>query len=123
MAVAAQGRLVEAAWLWGASEAMCGALGESLLPVEHALAARAAVAVRTELGEEAFTIAWAEGQAMTPEQALAMLGQPRNRGRHKQAALSGTNELTAREVEVLSLLAQGLTSAQMAELAGLRTQL
>jgi ATP/maltotriose-dependent transcriptional regulator MalT len=115
VAVAAQGRLVEAAWLWGASEAMCVTLGESLLPVEHTLAARAAVAVRTELGEEAFTTAWAEGRAMTPEQALAMLRQPRSRGRHKQASPSDANELTAREVEVLRLLAQGLTSAQIAE--------
>ena len=115
VAVAAHGRLVEAAWLWGAAETMCGALGESLLPVEHALAARAVVAVRTKLGEEAFTTAWAEGQTMTPEQALAMLEQPRSRDGHKQTAPADTSELTARELEVLRLLAQGLTSAQIAE--------
>jgi ATP/maltotriose-dependent transcriptional regulator MalT len=115
VAAAAQGRLVEAAWLWGASETMCRALGESLLPVEHALAARAAVAVRDELGEEAFATAWAEGQAVTPEQALAMLKQPRSSSKRKQAAPSEMSDLTAREVEVLRLLAQGFTSTRIAE--------
>jgi predicted ATPase/DNA-binding CsgD family transcriptional regulator/transcriptional regulator with XRE-family HTH domain len=113
VAVAAQGRLTESTWLWGAAETMCGALGESLLPVEHALGARAALAVRAELGEEAFTTAWAEGQALTPEQALARLGRPSSR--HKQAALPTTNDLTPREMEVLRLLARGLTSGQIAE--------
>ena len=115
VAVAAQGRLVEAARLWGAAEAMCGTLGESLLPVEHALAARGVMAVRAELGEEAFSAAYSEGQAMTPEQAFAMLGQPGSSIRHKQASPSEGYNLTAREGEVLSLLAQGLTSAEIAE--------
>ena len=52
---------------------------------------------------------------MTPEQALAMLRQPSSSTRGKQAALSGTHALTARELEVLRLLAQGLTSAQIGE--------
>jgi predicted ATPase/DNA-binding CsgD family transcriptional regulator len=115
VAVAAQGRLREAAWLWGAAEAMCVTLGESLLPVEHALGARAAVAVRTELGEEAFTAAWAEGEAMVPEQALARLRRSSSSTRRRQASPPDANELTARELEVLCLLAQGLTSAQVAE--------
>ena len=115
VAVAARGRLMEAVRLWGAGEAMCVALGESLLPVEYALGARAVVVVRTELGEEAFTTAWTEGHTMTPEQALATLEQPRNSTRHKQTAPSYTNALTAREVEVLRPLAQGFTSAQIAE--------
>lgn len=115
VAVAIQGRLREAAWLWGAAEAMCVTLGESLLPVEHALGARAAVAVRTELGEQAFTAAWAEGGTMTPQQALAMFRRPSSSTRHKQASPSDANELTARELEVLRRLSQGLTSAQIAE--------
>jgi len=114
VAVAAQGRLVEAAWLWGASEAMCTTLGESLLPVELALAARGVVAVRAELGEETFTTAWTQGQAMTPEQAFAMLIQSRSSSKCKQAPPSATNELTAREMEVLHLLVEGLTNAQIA---------
>lgn len=115
LAIAIQGRLVEAAWLWGASEAMCITLGESVLPVELALAARGVLAVRAELGMEAFTTAWTQGRAMTPEQAFAMLLQSSSSITYKQASPSATNELTAREMEVLRLLVEGLTNAQIAK--------
>ncbi len=122
--VAAQGRLVEAARLWSAAEALCATLGLPLPPGERAFVSRALPAVRAQLGEEAFTTAWAEGQAMTPEQALAALrhtmpaSQPpvSVRADHSHvpspAALS---ELTEREVEVLRLVARGLTDAQVAD--------
>src|SRR5207302_5911348 len=71
--VAAQGRPAAAAQLWGAAEALCAELRALLPPGERALVARAITSLRAELGEEAFTTAWAEGQAMTPEQALAAL--------------------------------------------------
>jgi len=71
--VAAQGRPAAAAQLWGAAEALCAQLRALLPPGERALVARAITSLRAELGEEAFTTAWAEGQAMTPEQALAAL--------------------------------------------------
>ncbi|WP_172632048.1 LuxR C-terminal-related transcriptional regulator [Dictyobacter arantiisoli] len=115
VAVAAQGHLQEAVRLWGASEAMCRALGESLLLVERVVVVRGTVAVLTELGEEAFLTAWAEGQAMTPEQALAMLGQGSGSSRHKDTSPFEKNKLTTREVEVLQLLARGRTNAQIAE--------
>ena len=115
IAIAVQGRLVEAAWLWGAAETMCATLGESLLPVEHVLAARGVVAVRTQLGEETFTATWAQGRAMTPEQAFAILSQSKSSIQHKPASPSAPNELTARQMEVLRLLAKGLTNAQIAK--------
>lgn len=116
VAVAAQGQLREAARLWGVSEAMCRALGESLLLVERTLVARGTEAVLAELGEEAFLTAWSEGQAMTPEQALAMLGQRSGSSQHKYTSPSEKNKLTAREAEVLQLLTRGLTNAQIAEI-------
>ena len=90
--------------------------------------ARASAAVRAELGEEGFALAWADGQAMTPEQALAVVEQtalsshppaPATRSargtRHQLPSPSETLDLTEREVEVLRLVAQGLSDAQVAE--------
>ena len=81
-------------------------------------------AVRAELGEQIFDQALAEGRTMTPEQAVArtehtfLLSQPHQRTRRDDRQVlssSSLNELTAREVEVLRLVAQGLTDAQIAE--------
>jgi DNA-binding CsgD family transcriptional regulator len=119
--LAALGRLTEAVRLWGAAEALC-----ALLPEERAFVARASAAVRAELGEEAFTVAWAEGQAMTLEQAMASMGhiahssQPpaqatrsARRARHHRPS---SHNLTAREEEVLRLVARGPSDAQIAEM-------
>ena len=128
VAVAAQGWLAEAARLWGAAEGLCAQLRVSLPPDERAFVARAATTARAELGEEAFATAWADGRAMTPEQVLARLShtvlssQPpaqvtrSARGpRHQLASPSETLDLTEREMEVLRLVAQGLTDAQVAD--------
>jgi predicted ATPase/DNA-binding CsgD family transcriptional regulator len=119
VALAEQGRPVEAARLWGAAETVCAELGAPLPPEERALAARAVADVRAKLGEEAFMTAWAEGRTLSPEQAIAVKGQPISSKdrmtRHKQPAPSSPYDLTVREVEVLYLVARGLTDAQVAE--------
>ena len=80
---------------------------------------RAVENVRSKLGEQAFTAAWAEGRTMTPEQALA--APERAPVTHTPALVSAPSVpgypdgLTAREVEVLRLLAAGQTVAQIAE--------
>ncbi len=69
-------------------------------------------AARSQLDEEAWKAAWAEGKAMSPEQAIEYAlrspspatPQPKN-----------TAKLSAREVEVLTLVAKGLTDSQVAE--------
>jgi DNA-binding NarL/FixJ family response regulator len=75
---------------------------------------------RAQLGEQAFALAWAEGRGMTWEQALAARGPvtiPQETPPAPPAKSPPTypDGLTAREVEVLRLLAQGLTDAQIAE--------
>ncbi len=119
--VSAQGALVWAARLWGASEALRNAMGTPIWPVYRADYERSVAAAHAQLGEQAFAAAWAEGLAMTLEQALAARGPvtipapaPSLTSPAKSAP-TYPDDLTAREVEVLRLLAQGLTDAQIAE--------
>jgi DNA-binding NarL/FixJ family response regulator len=74
-------------------------------------------AVRSHLDEEAFATAWAEGQTMKPQAVLAALRQAERLQPLPVATPAGPSlaGLSAREVEVLRLVAQGLTYAQVAE--------
>jgi DNA-binding NarL/FixJ family response regulator len=76
--------------------------------------------VRTILDEETFAARWAEGQAMTLDQAIqyaleSALQTPPPREITPAASNDNPAGLTAREVEVLRLLVQGLTYAQIAD--------
>jgi predicted ATPase/DNA-binding CsgD family transcriptional regulator len=116
--VAAQGELVWAARLWGAAETLRDALGTPIFPIHRAEYEHIVTTVRDALGTRAFTAAWAEGRQMTPEQALAAQSQPilPTPTLPARPAAAYPDGLTAREVEVVRLLAQGLTDAQIAEL-------
>jgi hypothetical protein len=73
----ARGEARAAGRLFGAAEQMMEELGWSPAPIGHAEYDRHLRAARAELGEQAFEAAWAEGRAMTPEQAAAYaLGEP-----------------------------------------------
>lgn len=79
----------------------------------HVAYERDMMALRTYLGEEAYMQARDAGSRMTPEQVLT-LAEP------TQTAVLNVSpmypdELTGREVEVLRLVASGLTDAQVAE--------
>jgi DNA-binding CsgD family transcriptional regulator/tetratricopeptide (TPR) repeat protein len=127
----------DAAWvarLWGAAETLGGATRSSrsfdLFTLFSALGEQADYErmvndVRAELGAEAFAQARAEGKRMAPEQAIAAQAQPMvpdrahtksRTNQQKRPAPSYPNDLTEREVEVLRLVARGLSDAQIAEL-------
>jgi predicted ATPase/DNA-binding CsgD family transcriptional regulator len=122
-----------AAQLWGAAETLGGATRSwrafdlfTLFTAlgEHADYERMRAAVRAELGEQAFAQALTEGRTMTPEQALSAQEHPAlsshphasaEAGSQKMPSPSFPNGLTEREVEVLRLVARGLTDAQVAQ--------
>jgi len=121
--VAAQGEPVWATRLWGAAEALRETIGAPMPPVEHASYERATVAVHVYLGERTFAAVWAEGGTMTPEQVLLAREPETTRQQISKGAAAAPLAkaptypagLTAREVEVLRLVAQGLADAQVAE--------
>jgi predicted ATPase/DNA-binding CsgD family transcriptional regulator len=119
----AQGQPAWAAHLLSAAALLREALGVSPPPYNLANYERAVDTTRAQLGEERFAAAWAEGREMTLEQVLAEQGRattptvPTIQQPTDTAVLPATypDELTPREVEVLRLLASGLSNAQMAE--------
>jgi predicted ATPase/class 3 adenylate cyclase/DNA-binding CsgD family transcriptional regulator len=125
--VAAQGSYAWAAHLWGAAEALREALGVPLPLVERASYARAVAAARAQLGERAFAAAWAKGRTMSPEQALAAAAREREalpasiQPEERSSSPATTplphypGDLTRREVDVLRVVAEGLTNEQVAE--------
>ena len=114
-----------AARLFGAAEALYDAIGARQALHYSIHRERTVARVRAQLGEARFTAAWAEGQAMTPEQAIAYaLDHPMalEAAQTPPPAVALVAPppaypagLTAREVDVLRLVAQGLTNAQVAE--------
>jgi DNA-binding CsgD family transcriptional regulator/tetratricopeptide (TPR) repeat protein len=121
--VAKQGLYAWAARLWGAAESLRERCGIPLYPLDRVDYEPAVAAARTHLGEQAFADAWAEGRTMTLEQVLATLEQSRVAPTTSAEASTHSAKpaprypagLTSREVEVLRLVAQGLTDAQVAE--------
>src|SRR6266567_1005303 len=119
--MAAQGEGVAAVWCLSAAQRLRETIGMPLPSFLQALHEVTLASVRTHLGEQAVARAWEEGRTMTAEQALTTQGHvtlleplPAPPPPPQPAAPS-PDGLTAREVEVLRLLAQGLTSAQIAE--------
>jgi DNA-binding CsgD family transcriptional regulator len=108
-----------AARLSGAAEALREAIG---LPLSHFDRAHpdyeALLSVaRSRLGDEAaWEAAWAEGREMAPEEAIEYALRPPPRAPEDPATPPVYPAgLSAREVEVLRLLAQGMTNAQIAQ--------
>jgi DNA-binding NarL/FixJ family response regulator len=113
---ASQGRIVRAARLWGAEEALLEKIevGVHTYVPDRSLHRGRVADARSRLDDEAFAAAWAEGRTMSPEQAIAYALD------HSATPETATPEtypagLSAREAEVLRLVATGLTNAEVAE--------
>ena len=153
--IAMQGDHERAARLFGTGETLREAIGASVLPFYRADYDRGVAAARTGLDEQTFTGAWAQGRAMTLEQALSYAleeaPKPQEGDTSPPAAEMAPSEtrtrpcqeeeeegvhpptpgaahdkakappeaypegLTAREAEVLGLLAGGKTNREIAQ--------
>jgi DNA-binding CsgD family transcriptional regulator len=80
---------------------------------DRALYERTLAAARARLDEAAWTVAWEEGRAMTAERAVeyAQEGEANSGPPAPEAHPTG---LSAREAEVLRLVAAGMTNAEVA---------
>jgi predicted ATPase/DNA-binding CsgD family transcriptional regulator len=101
-----------AAHLLGAAKARIN-IRTDLDALAHVAYERDVAALKTYLGAEAYTQAWDEGSRMTSEQVLTVT-EPEHTAVFNVSSMY-PDGLTVREVEVLRLVASGLTDAQVAE--------
>ena len=114
-----RGEAERAARLFGAAQALHEAAGYQQPPQEHALREPYLADARSKLDEASWEAAFAEGRAMTFEEAVeyALSGKP-DPSTSPLPLVPPTDQplvvLTSREQEVASLVARGLTNRQIA---------
>jgi DNA-binding CsgD family transcriptional regulator/tetratricopeptide (TPR) repeat protein len=128
LVAAAQGEFQRAASLWGAASAMRDALHAPLPPSYETDDRPWVEEARLALGKRAFAAHWAQGRLLTVDEALALADEMASPAEPAVLAIlpSGWEPasdsrpvgrgygLTPRELEVVRLVATGLTDAQIA---------
>ena len=114
------GQSIDATRFFAAAEAMRKAIGAATPAARQSVRTAAMRQLQARLPQATLATAWAEGQRLTLEQILA--GQlplppanPTPAAPPVAAPVQSTVPLTRREREVLRLVTQGLTDAQIAE--------
>jgi len=112
----AEGSLVRAARLWGAAEALLEEIvvGVHTYVPDRSLHQSQVAAASAQLDEAEWTAAWDEGRAMTSEQAIEYALEQESAS-ESVAPESYPAGLSAREVEILRLVAAGLTNVEVAK--------
>jgi predicted ATPase/class 3 adenylate cyclase/DNA-binding CsgD family transcriptional regulator len=100
-----------AARLFGAADAIRQRTGQARFPAYQAGYDAAVAAVRDALGQHDFDTAWAEGAALSTEEAIAYA--QRGRGERKRST-SGWGSLTPTERDVIRLVSEGLANNDIA---------
>jgi DNA-binding CsgD family transcriptional regulator len=101
----------EAARLFGAAHAFRQRMGVVRFKVWDASYEASVAALRDSMGEKDFESAWAEGAALSTEEAIAYA--QRGHGERKHPA-TGWASLTPTERDVVRLVAEGLTNSDVA---------
>jgi predicted ATPase/class 3 adenylate cyclase/DNA-binding CsgD family transcriptional regulator len=106
------GRQREAARLFGAAEAIRRRTGVARFKVWNAAYEASVAALRDAMDDNDFDSAWAEGAALSTEEAIAYA--QRGRGERKRPA-KGWASLTPAERDVVRLVSQGLANSDIAK--------
>ncbi len=111
-----------AAHLLGAAACLRKSIGAPLSPVERVMYERTMTVVRAKLGRDVLKSVWAEGEHMTLAELITDIESELGLKKvstfahpfqtHSSRAFAG---LTPREIDVLQLVAEGLTDIQIAE--------
>ena len=98
-------------WL-GTAEMIRETSRAEMIPPEQEEYQREVAILRGRMSPDDFASAWSEGQALTLQQVLTEIEQLSTASQAKKQAAEA---LTSRELDVLRLLVQGLSDAQIAE--------
>ena len=103
----------EAARLFGAAHVIRQRMGAVRFKVYDAGYDASVAALRDAMGEKDFDSGWAEGAALSTEEAIAYAQRGRGRGQRKRPA-SGWASLTPTERDVVRLVGEGLANNDIA---------
>jgi predicted ATPase/DNA-binding CsgD family transcriptional regulator/Tfp pilus assembly protein PilF len=109
--IATTGPTSRAATLLGAADAQMEAAGVRLEPIDRESFERCVQAARADLGDARFEELWWNWRRLTLDEAVVAVERARQSG--QTAAATAANGLTERELEVIRLVAEGLSNTEI----------